>query len=166
MDLLLDDICLKILNIIQNDPKASHASIGKDVGLAPSAVFERIKKMEAKGIIRGYTADINPKSLDLSLLAFIFVKTDERLGAEETPEVLRDLSEVQEIHHIAGEDCYLIKVRVKDTESLSRLIREKLASIPSVKSTKTTVVLETIKETISLPISENKTVKKKEVKNE
>lgn len=151
---MIDEIDLKILKIIQNDAKASNANIAKEVGMAPSAVFERIKKLESKGVIKDYISKIDPNILDLGLLAFIFIKTDEKLGATATPELLKAIPEIQEIHDIAGEDCYLVKVRVKNTEALSHLLREKLASISTVKSTKTTVVLQTIKETSSLPIGD------------
>ncbi len=66
--------------------------------------------------------------------------------------ILAALPSVQEIHHVAGEDCYLLKVRVADTEDLARLIRERLGAIPSVRSTRTTIVLETLKETGRLPL--------------
>jgi Lrp/AsnC family transcriptional regulator, leucine-responsive regulatory protein len=147
-----DEIDAKILTILQQDARTSNADIARQVGMAPSAILERIRKLEARGVIEGYAARINPKALNLGLLAFIFVRADERLGAANAPEWLAAIPEVQELHHIAGEDCYLVKVRVADTDALARLLRERFAALPSVRSTRTTIVLTTVKETAALPV--------------
>jgi Lrp/AsnC family leucine-responsive transcriptional regulator len=76
------------------------------------------------------------------------------VGERETAQRLADLPEVQEVHHIAGEDCYLVKVRARDTEALGRLLRERFGAVPSVRSTRTTIVLETVKESSRLPLPE------------
>jgi Lrp/AsnC family transcriptional regulator, leucine-responsive regulatory protein len=120
--------------------------------MAPSAVFERIRKLEERGVITGYTARIDPHALGLGLLAFIFVRADEKLGAPETEARLAEIPGAQEVHHIAGEDCFLVKVRASDTESLGRLLRERFGAIPTVRSTRTTIVLQTIKERPELPL--------------
>lgn len=150
---MIDNIDLKILSHLQKDSSISNASIAKEIGMTPSAAFERVKKLEEKGVIKGYSLQLDPKQLDFSLLAFVFVQTDEKLG-NESCDGLMQIPEVQEVHNVAGEDCYLVKVRTKDTESLSLLIR-KILSIPLVRSTRTTVVLETKKETSELPLMKN-----------
>jgi Lrp/AsnC family leucine-responsive transcriptional regulator len=124
--------------------------------MAASAVFERVKKLEERGLIGDYTARIEPKALGLGLLAFIFVRADERIGSSETAQMLAKIPEVQEVHHIAGEDCYLVKVRTEDTESLGRLLRERFGSIKTVLSTRTTIVLNTVKETARLPMEKGR----------
>jgi Lrp/AsnC family leucine-responsive transcriptional regulator len=126
--------------------------------MAPSAVLERVRKLEERGIIEGYTARLNPQALDLGLVAYVFVRADEPLGGEEAGKVLASLPEVQEVHHVAGEDCYLVKVRAADPESLGRLLRERFGAIQSVRSTRTTIVLETVKETSALPVAEEEPV--------
>ncbi|HEX8034955.1 MAG TPA: Lrp/AsnC ligand binding domain-containing protein, partial [Ktedonobacterales bacterium] len=83
----------------------------------------------------------------------VFVRAEEKLACLETGEELARIPEVQEVHHVAGEDCYLVKVRVANTEALGRLLRERFGVIPTVRSTRTTVVLTTIKETATLPIA-------------
>jgi len=122
------------------------------VGLAPSATLERLRKLESRGLIRDYVARIDPRPLGFGLLAFVFVKSDERIGAPETAAQLAAIREVQEVHHIAGEDCYLVKVRTAGPEQLGRLLREKFGAIGSVRSTRTTIVLETVKEDPRLPV--------------
>ncbi len=148
-----DEIDNKIVKILQLNARISNADIARQLDMAPSAIFERIRKLEARGTIRGYEARIDPAAVNRSLLAFVFVRAEEKLAGLETGVELARLPEVQEVHHIAGEDCYLVKVRVANTEALGRLLRERFGVIPTVRSTRTTIVLTTIKETATLPIS-------------
>jgi Lrp/AsnC family transcriptional regulator, leucine-responsive regulatory protein len=148
---MIDETDRQILDILQKDARTSNAEVARRVGMAPSAVFERIRKLEERGVITGYTARLDPHALGLGLLAFVFVRSDEKLGAPETEARLAEIPEAQEVHHIAGEDCFLVKVRASDTESLGRLLRERFGAIPTLRSTKTTIVLQTIKETLELP---------------
>lgn len=148
----MDEKDRQILMILQDNARTSNAEIARQLGMAPSAVLERIRKLEARGILRGYEARISPTALGLGLLAFVFVRTREAVGKLETGARLAELPEVQEVHQIAGEDCYLVKVRAADTEHLGRLMREKFSAIPSVRSTRTTIVLTTMKESAQLPV--------------
>lgn len=148
---MIDAIDLKILMILQDNARTPNAEVARQLGMAASAIFERIKKLEERGIIRGYSALIDPAALELSLLAFVTVKTEDPVGGDTTARALSKRPEVQEVHHVAGEDCYLAKVRAKDTGALSKLMKE-LGSLPGVRATRTTVVLETTKEAFTLPI--------------
>ncbi|HEX8034035.1 MAG TPA: Lrp/AsnC family transcriptional regulator, partial [Ktedonobacterales bacterium] len=112
-----DEIDKKIVTILQQNARISNADIARQLDMAPSAIFERIRKLEARGTIKGYEARIDPASLDRSLLAFVFVRAEEKLACLETGEELARIPEVQEVHHVAGEDCYLVKVRVANTEA-------------------------------------------------
>ena len=87
----------------------SNAEIARKVGLAPSAVFERIRKLEEKGIIRGYHADVDPRAVELGQLAFMFIRSNDRPGAVGTAAQLSEVPEILELHHVAGEDCFLAK---------------------------------------------------------
>ena len=151
---MIDEIDRQILNILQSEARITNADIARRVGLAPSATLERTRKLEKKGILRAYEARLDPGAVGLGLLAYVFVRTDEDLSDHSTGDHLAKLEEVQEVHHVAGEDCYLAKVRTKNPESLGRLLREKFGSIPTVLSTRTTVVLETVKESFSLHLPE------------
>ena len=154
---MINDIDKKILNIIQKDARISNAEIARQVGLAPSAVLERVRKLEERGIIRGYTTQLDAAQLEFGLTAFVAVRTNE--CCSETDKFLAEIPEVLEVHDVAGEDSYLLKVRVKSTEDLARLLRERLKNVPNVASTKTTIVLQTIKETIILPIEASEEAK-------
>lgn len=150
---MIDSTDISILNIMQDNAKVSNAEIARRIDMAPSGVLERIRKLEERGIIKGYVPQLNAKALGHGLLAFVFVRTDEMAGEHVTALKFAQIPEVQEVHHVAGEDCYIVKVRTADTESLGRLLREKLGAIPAVRSTRTTIVLETVKESMTLPIS-------------
>ena len=150
---MIDQTSLAILETLQADARISNAELGRRVGLAPSAVFERIKKLEERGAVRGYSANIDPTAVDLALLAFVFVRSDERRGAPLTEAALVALPEVQEVHHVAGEDCFLLKVRVRDTLALNELLSDRISALEGVRSTKTTIVLRTAKETSTIPIA-------------
>lgn len=148
-----DDIDEKILIILQSDARTSNAEIARQLGMAPSAIFERIRKLEARGVIAGYETRLNPGALEAGLLAFVFVRDEAAYGTLETGAALSAIPEVQEVHNVAGEDCYLVKVRVADTEALARLLRERFGAIPSIRSTRTTIVLDTLKETAKVHLS-------------
>jgi len=148
----LDPVDLQILTVLQEDARTPNAEIGRRLGLVPSAIFQRLRKLEKLGVILGHESRIDPRAVGLGLTAFVFVKADERVGSLQAAHRLASLPEVQELHHVAGEDCYLLKVRVADAAELGRLLREKVGTIDSVQSTRTTIVLETIKETGKLPL--------------
>lgn len=149
---MIDGTDRAILAILQQNARTSNAEIARQLGMAPSAIFERVKKLESRGIILGYEARLSAKSLGRGLLAFVFVRSDQSAGAVETGHLLAEMPEVQEVHHVAGEDCYLVKVRVADPEAMGRLLREGFGRIPSIRSTRTTIVLDSVRESAQLPL--------------
>lgn len=148
----LDQIDRGILGLMQENARISNADIARQLNMAPSAVLERVKKLEQKNIILQYTTRLNPKALHQNLLAYIFIKAADGLGCNSTAHELAKVPEVQEVHHIAGEDCYLVKIRTSDSASLMDLMRNSLSKIPNILSTRTTIVLETVKEQQQLVI--------------
>lgn len=149
---MIDEIDRQILLILQQNARTSNAEIARQIDMAPSAVLERIRRLESRGVIQGYEARINPEALGLGVLAFVFVRSTDFDGEAKTAELLSRISEVQEAHHIAGEDCFLLKVRAKDAKTLGRLLRERIGSTGTVQSTRTTIVLETLRESAQLPL--------------
>jgi len=153
VDVNLDAIDLLILENMQSNARISNSDLAKELNMAPSAVLERVKKLEQKKVIKGYKAQIDPAAVQQKLLAFIFIKSNEGFTcSSDTAQALAAIPEVQEVHHIAGEDCYLVKIRTEDAASLMRLMRNSLQKIPNILSTKTTIVLETVKEQQQLVI--------------
>ena len=118
MERILDEIDAKILSALQDNARTTQADIAKIVGLAPSAVLERIRKLEARSAIREYVAAIDPHVTDRALLAFVAVRTNEYGPEQPSAHALAAIPEVLEVHHVAGDDCYFLKVRAKDAEHL------------------------------------------------
>ena len=148
---MLDAIDLQILDLLQDNARIPQVEIARIVGLAPSAVLERLRKLEGRGVIRGYAALLDPKALDQRLLAFVALRTTDRPAEARVAQALTAIPEVLEIHQVAGDDCLLLKVRARDPEHLSQILRDRLG-LDGVRSTRTTIVLESIKETTKLPI--------------
>ena len=149
---MFDEIDEKILLILQNGERNSNAEIARQVGLVPSAITERIRKLEERGIIRGYGVDLDPRKVGMGLTAFVFVRSNEPVGGDSTGDRLSAIPEVQEVHHIAGEDCYMVKLRAADTIDLRHILTDRFGAIETVTGTRTVIVLETIKETTHLPV--------------
>jgi Lrp/AsnC family leucine-responsive transcriptional regulator len=151
---MIDAISLKILKILQEKARIPNVEVARHVGMAPSAVLERIRKLEKQGYIDGYEVRLNPQRFRRGMVGFIHLAADS--GADETHLVakLAAIEDIQEIHFIAGEDGYLIKVRVAGTEELDRLVREKIRSIAGVRATRTSIALATIKETARITIDD------------
>jgi len=150
---MIDNIDGKILTFLQNNARISNAEIARKLDLAPSCIHERIRKLEQRGVVTGYRVCVDPRKLGYGVTAFLFVRTDDRVGSLATADLLAEIPEVLEVHHIAGEDCYLVKLRCADNEDLGRLIRERIGVIEAVNSTRTSVVLESIKEDGLLPVN-------------
>jgi Lrp/AsnC family leucine-responsive transcriptional regulator len=147
MSRIFDDTDLRILALLQENARITQADVAKSVGLAPSAVLERMRKLEARGAVREYVARVDPRLVDRSLLAFVAVRTTEHGPDMPSAVQLSEIPEVLEVHHVAGDDCYLLKVRARDAEHLGQLLRSKIAMVKGVRSTRTTIVLESVKET-------------------
>jgi Lrp/AsnC family leucine-responsive transcriptional regulator len=153
---MIDEKDARILELLQKDGRMTNVDIARAVELTPSATLERVRKLEERGFIKGYAAQLDPHMLELGLLAFIFMRVDDIndvVGrADSTAEELAALPSVLELHHLAGEDCFLVKVRARDTDDLYRILKEEFGPFKSIRSTRTTIVLKTVKETQRLPV--------------
>lgn len=156
---MIDEMDSKILTILQQNARTPNAEIARQLDVAPSCIHERIRKLEKKGVITGYRATVNRAMLGQPVTAFSFIRTDEKPGEVATSQRLAEIEEVEEVYHIAGEDCYLVKLRCASNEDLGRMIREKIGGFKSVTSSRTSVVMETIKEDGLLPVSQMTAVK-------
>lgn len=151
---MIDEMDRRILSLLQQDARLPNAEIARRVGMAPSATLERLRKLEERGVIKGYEVRLDPRKLGLGLTAFIYVRTQNKTGEVDSGERLKQHPNVLEVHHIAGEDCYLVKVRAVDTDDLGRLLQRDFSTMPNVASTRTTIVLGTLKESARMPIPE------------
>ncbi|MEO7769208.1 MAG: Lrp/AsnC family transcriptional regulator [Ferruginibacter sp.] len=153
-EIFLDKVDFTILRLMQENARISNADLARELDMAPSGVLERVKKLEQKKVILQYTTRLNPVPLQQKLLAFVFMKANDGLGCSTTGKELAKIPEVQEVHHVAGEDCYLVKIRTADSASLMELMRNQFSKIKNILSTHTTIVLETVKEQQQLIIPE------------
>ena len=128
------------------------AELAAHLGLSAPAAADRVRKLEERGIIQGYVAQLDPHSLGYDLAAFIAVTLEHPRDRDAFLTQIHALPEIQECHHITGDDDYLLKVRCQGTQGLEHLITDGLKQVPGVVKTRTTIVLSTLKETIALPL--------------
>ena len=148
----LDATDRAILVLLQANARISNAEIGRRIGLATSAVHQRVRKLEERGIILGYSARVDPRSAGYALAAFVMIRTGDGARSEKITSALKAVPEVLEVHRVVGEDCFFVKVRVRDPDELANLLDHTIQRIPGVASTRTTIVLQTGKESTTLPL--------------
>jgi Lrp/AsnC family leucine-responsive transcriptional regulator len=154
----MDTIDLKAVERLQVMGRESWATLGVALGMTGPAAAERVRRLEADGVIRGYSALVNPEAVGAGLTAFVSV-TLERPGnrAAFLRRVSR-LTAIQECHHVAGDYDYLLKVRCAGTADLDRILTDELKGVPGVVRTRTTVVLRTLKESVIVPLPDTDVV--------
>lgn len=136
----------EILTILLNDAATSKADIARQVGLAASAVSERVRRMEATGAIQGYEVRLDASLLGKPLLAFVFVTDAKPSQGFDTAEALSRVTGLEELHKIAGDDCYLLKIRAANTDELNTIIESEINPVESVTRVRTTIVLKAVTE--------------------
>ncbi len=150
-----DRIDLAILRVLREDSRKTLQEIGTLVGLSATSCWSRIKKLEAQGVLRRYTVDLDPAKLGYS--DFVIVQltleshTDETLYA--FGRALAAIPEIQEAYLVSGDYDYYIRIAVRDTRDYERLLREKLYRIPGIRHSKSSFVLRVLKEA-SVPLGE------------
>jgi len=149
---MIDKKNMKILKILQEKARIPNAEVSRQVGLAPSAVLERIRKMENQGIIDGYEVRLNPERFSRKQVAFIEIMPQPDAHIPDLGEKLAAIADILEVHYTAGKDGFLLKVRTTDTETLGEMLQKKITTIDEVLSTRTITVLSTIKETSRITI--------------
>jgi Lrp/AsnC family leucine-responsive transcriptional regulator len=158
---IIDDKDRNILNIIQKDARIQNVDIAREMHLAPSAVLGRIRRLEKDGVIQAFETKINANAVGLSLTVFLFITTEEAVGETGVAKSIARIPEVQEVHMLAGEDCYLVKLKVANPQELATLLRKRFGAFKSIRSTRTTIVLDTFKETSNLPLPGGQAIKRK-----
>jgi len=138
--------------VLQAAGRESWAALGETLGMTGPAAAERVRRLEERGVIRGYTAIVDPPAVGAGLAAFIAVSLDRPKDRAKFLALVASSAEIQECHHVAGDDDYLLKVRCRDTADLERLLTHDLKGLTGVARTRTTVVLSTVKETLVVPL--------------
>lgn len=129
----------RLLEILQRDGRRPYAELGAEVGMSGPSAHERVKKLEARGAIRGYAAIVDPEAVGFGILAFSWITQAPGTAATDLTADLAAIPEIEECHHITGEADYLIKVRARDTRDLERILRQVQAT-RHVFTTETDVV--------------------------
>lgn len=148
----MDSTDIKAVARLQLAGRESWATLGVALGMTGPAAAERVRRLEADGVIRGYAALIDPQLVGASLTAFVAVTLERPGNRTAFLRRVARLAEVQECHHIAGDYDYLLKVRCTSTTDLDRVLTDQLKSVQGVVSTRTTVVLRTLKESVVVPL--------------
>jgi Lrp/AsnC family leucine-responsive transcriptional regulator len=148
----VDAIDLRILEILQRDARVTQQDIARRVKLSQPSVADRIRKLEARGVILGYFAKVDPAHLGKDITAFIGVGISHPKYFEQFGKKVLAIPDILECHRVAGNESYLLKIRTENTRSLDRLLVEQLRTIPGVFRTETTLVLSSIKEDLALSI--------------
>ncbi|WP_406288618.1 Lrp/AsnC family transcriptional regulator [Embleya sp. NBC_00896] len=141
----LDDIDHALLRALSNDGRRTVRALAKSVDLSEPAVRDRLQRLERDGVIRGYHADFAPESVDAGTAAFVALRFDAggREARDQVDAALRREPCVLEVHEVAGQDCYWIKVRVASTTALAEAL-DRIRAIPVIRGTGTTIVLRTV----------------------
>lgn len=143
----LDIIDYKLLDLLQENARATQSELAAAVGMSQPAVAERLRKLEQDRIIAGYFARVDGRHLGKDIVAFIGVAIEHPKYNAAFAKKIHAIADVLECHHVTGQDSYLLKVITENTETLDRLISEHLRTIPGVTRTNTTIVMSTVKET-------------------
>ncbi len=145
----VEDIDRQILRLLATDGRMSYTDLGKATGLSTSAVHQRVRRLEQRGVIRGYGAVLDFDAIGLPLTAFVSVTPLDPGAPDDVPERLSGLPEIEACHSVAGDENYILKVRVASPGALESLLA-RIRSAAGV-STRTTVVLSTAYEARPLP---------------
>ncbi len=149
----MDELDSRIVDLLQRDGRATQLELSRKVGLSQPAVAERIRKLEERGVITGYTARVDAAKLGKDITAFIGVNIEHPKYFEGFAKKVMSMPEVLEAHRVAGQDSYILKVKTANTRTLDQLLVETLRTISGVTRTHTTIVLTSIKEETLVSVS-------------
>lgn len=152
----LDKIDRNILKILQQEGRIPFTELGERVGLSTTPCTERVRRLEREKVILGYYAQLNPSYLKSNLLVFVEINLAYKSGDifEEFRRAVVKLPQVQECHLVSGDFDYLLKARISEMASYRKLLGDILLKLPHVRESKSYIVMEEIKETLALPITD------------
>ncbi len=137
----VEDIDRQIVGLLGRDGRMSYTDLGKATGLSTSAVHQRVRRLEERGVLRGYVAVVDAEAVELPLTAFISIRPIDPSAPDDAPDRLRHLGEIEACHSVAGEESYILKVRVRTPSDLEVLLARIRAE--ANVTTRTTIVLST-----------------------
>jgi Lrp/AsnC family leucine-responsive transcriptional regulator len=149
---LLTSVDAKVVRRLMEQGRITWAELAAELGVTPPAAADRVRRLEQRGIIKGYAALVDPETVGCHLTAFVSVALEKPRYRKPFLQLIHRMPEVMECHHVAGEDDYLVKVRCRDTRNLDDNVISRLKSLDGVARTRTTIILSTEKEGVHLPI--------------
>lgn len=154
LNLKLDKIDRKILEILQSNAKITNAQLSKDIGLSPAPTLERVKKLENSGIIKSYHAKLDADKIGLGVSTFVQVSLIGH-NKENIEIFMREINKIEEViecHHITGSGDFILKIIAKDIAAYQKLMLEKVSEIKVVDNMQSMVILSTFKDSKVMPI--------------
>ncbi len=148
----LDHLDFQILEHLSQNARVTWTELSAKLNLSAPAITERVRKLEERGVIKGYTVLLEAELLGCGLLAFIAVQISDSKSRKTFLERVKKMPEVLECHHMSGDDDYWLKVRCAGTKALERIVTEELKSISSGIKTRTSIALSSFKDSPSLPL--------------
>lgn len=148
----LDEIDVKVLQCLMAEGRMTWSELASQLALSTPAASDRVRRLQEQKIIKGFAALVEPEAIGCHLTAFVAITLEHPRYRAAFLQKVTELSEIQECHHVTGEDDYWLKIRCSTTQVLEHLISEQLKGIPGVAKTRTTIVLSTVKETPVLPL--------------
>jgi Lrp/AsnC family transcriptional regulator, leucine-responsive regulatory protein len=150
----LDETDRRICALVQQDARRSTPGIGKEVGLSAPAVAERVRRLEAAGVIRGYHARLDPEQLGygLSVLLAVGISSHAASAVAAFTEAVAAIPEILECHHTTGRADFILKVVARDVQHYKAVLLTQVASLPGVHRVESSVVLTTYKDTDDVPL--------------
>jgi Lrp/AsnC family transcriptional regulator, leucine-responsive regulatory protein len=148
----LDEIDSKVIHHLMSQGRITWAELASLLDLSAPATADRVRRLEERRVITGYAAIVNAETIGYPLTALIAVTLEKPKHRAAFLKKVEQLAEIQECHHVTGDDDYWLKVRCRGTQDLERLISDELKELPGILRTRTTIVLSTVKETSALPI--------------
>ena len=155
-NLMLDKVDISILSALQENALITHQQLGEKIHLSSSQISRRIQRMQSKGVIAKYVTLLKPESLGLSVRAFTYVSLTRHGGNEGSifEKDIADFSEVLECHSVTGDSDYLLQIVAPNLQVLSESVFKRLTRLTGVNNIRSSIVLQTIKSTTSLPLSD------------
>lgn len=150
----LDKLDMRILKTLQNDGRISYIDLASKVGLSSTPCIERVRRLEKEGFIEGYHARLNPQLLGYKMLVFVEISLSYQSpdSFQKFSESVQKLPYILECHLVSGDSDYLVKARISGISEYRALLGDVLLTLPGVKNAKSYIVMEELKESLSLPL--------------
>ncbi|NEQ95349.1 MAG: Lrp/AsnC family transcriptional regulator [Cyanothece sp. SIO2G6] len=149
----LNEVDFRAIQYLMTQGRITWSELAGVLELSAPATADRVRRLEERGVISGYAALVDPDAIGCGLTAFVSVTLEKSKHLNTFLKKVQNLPEIQECHHVTGEDDYLLKIRCRDTAELERLVGQELKSITGISKTRTTIVLSTAKESPILPLN-------------